>query len=337
MTGKRKSVSAPRKRRTVRAAILRRRLHRRMLAQGLVLAKFLCGFVLLAGAIVGGAAGLSAMDRYAHRLGPAAGPVRYTIQLDSIPFWMPDTLGRHILEFITPQKMDFSDPDLCRVIHEKAEKNPWIARVMEVRRVRLSVCQGVVRVRAVYRQPVAKVSRNGRMYPVDNEGVVLPFSQTPRYAAQDADGVKYYLHRDAVPRHLRAIPIHYIVIEGVEAPPPPVGSPWPGDDLREGLRLVRLIQTRSYANQVAVVDVRNHDRRISESEPELCLYARQGRGKTTEIRFGRFPHPDGGDWVISPARKMRYLDDYVQDQDGRLAGVHRYIDLRFDELRVSLN
>ena len=305
--------------------------------RGQVLAKMLCWFVFLVAIIVGGAATLTALERYAHGGQYAAGPVKYTLELDPTPSWMPATLGRCILADVTPVNLSFDDPSLCREIHEKLVKNPWVSQVTAVRRVRTGATEGVVRVQATYRQPIARVAREGRIYHVDNEGVVLPYSQTPKFAAQDSSGVTYFLQREGVPANLRPIRIHYITVEGVEAPPPGVGKPWPGDDLVEGLRLVRLLSTRPYANQISVVDVRNHRRRISESEPEMCVYAQQGHGKSTEIRFGRFPHPEGGDWVISPARKMQYLDDYVNDQNGRLAGVHSYIDVRFDELRISLN
>lgn len=323
--------------RTARLTVVRAWIRDRFASRGEVMSKLVCWIVFLAAVTVGGAAGLTALQRYAHGAQYAEGPVKYTVRLESPPEWMPATLGRGILEDVTPQGLAFGDPTLCRTISDKARKSPWVAGVTEIRRERLSATEGMVHVRAKYRQPIARVARRGRVYYVDDQGVVLPYSQTPKFAAKDADGVKYYLHRDAVPANLTAIRIHYIALEGVEAAPPGVGGQWQGADLAQGLRLIRLLSTRTYANQVSVVDVRNHARRISESEPELCIYAQQGHGKATQIRFGRFPHPDGGDWVISPARKMRYLDDYVHDQNGRLAGVHSYIDVRYDELRISLN
>ncbi|MBN1554407.1 MAG: hypothetical protein JXA11_06655 [Phycisphaerae bacterium] len=337
MARKRKNTSATKTPRTARFEGMRNWIRDRFAARGQVTAKVICWFVFLAAILVGGAAGLTAVNRYAHQTLRAEGPVKYTVKLDAVPEWMPATLGRMILADVTPREVDFDDPALGRVIYEQAIRNPWIAQVEEVRRERLSATEAVIRVRAQYRQPIARVSREGRMYYVDGRGVILPYSQTPKFAVKDGDDVKYFVHRDAVPSHLMPIRIHYIAVEGVEAPPPAVGQAWEGEDLAQGLRLVRLLGTRPWANQISVVDARNHARRISESEPELCIYAQQGRGKPTEIRFGRFPHPDGGDWVISPARKMRYLDDYVQDQNGRLAGIHSYIDVRFDELRVSLN
>jgi hypothetical protein len=312
-------------------------LRRHLAGGGRRIGRALGWVVILSIVVVGAAASLKAMEKFLRIKRASAAPIQYYLELRELPAWMPQTLARLVLADMTPSHTPYEDPDLCRKVHEAAKANPWVAEVLEVRRVRLEDHRAVVRVWARYRQPIARVAWRGRSYFVDAESYVLPYNQTPRWAAQDADGVRYYLHQDSVPRNLRGLPIHYMVVEGVQAAPPSVGRHWAGDDLTAGLRLVQLINTRTYANQITVVDVRNHAKRISESDPELYLYAQQGRCRPTEIRFGRFPYSDGGDWVISPDRKMKYLDDYVVDQNGRLAGVHSYIDVRFDELRVSLN
>ena len=94
--------------------------------------------------------------------------------------------------------------------------------------------------------------------------------------------------------------------------------------------------TKPYANQITVVDVRNYGSRISPDEPQLRMYAQVGGGGVTDIRFGHFSAGRGGDYNVAQTRKMSYLDDYVSRQKGRLAGVHSYLDLRYDELHVSL-
>jgi hypothetical protein len=136
-------------------------------------------------------------------------------------------------------------------------------------------------------------------------------------------------------RDAAARAIHYVLIEGVQSPAPPVGQKWPGADLAAGLKLAVLVAGRPWANQVSAIDVRNHANRISREEPQLRLFAQVHKGKTTDIRFGRFPHP-GADFVVSPARKLSYLDEYVARHGGRLAGLHEYLDLRYDDLHVSL-
>ncbi len=293
--------------------------------------------VMISAAAVGVAAGMSAMERSVLHRRASAGAVRYHLELLDIPAWMPPSLRQYVLAGVTPNRVAFEDEGLCRDVYQLAAKNPWVAAVQEVCRVRLGPLRGVVRVRASYRRPTAKVSYQNRIYFVDAEGVVLPYEQVPRWEAWDGDIRRCYMTRDSVPHTLKPRRKHYILIEGVQTVPPVASQVWDADDLATGLRLIKLLSTRRYADQVTVVDVRNHARKISETEPELRMYAQQARGRPTDIRFGRFPHPDGGDWVISPDQKMKYLDDYVSDQGGRLAGVHRYIDVRYDELRLSLN
>ena len=130
-------------------------------------------------------------------------------------------------------------------------------------------------------------------------------------------------------------PVHYFRIDGASESTMRIGDTWPGEDVAAGLRLISLLARRPYANQVSVVDVRNYEGRISSEEPHLRLYAQSEQSKATDIRFGRFPRP-GGDFVISPERKMSYLDEYVKRHDGRLAGLNAYLDLRFDQLHVSV-
>ena len=148
-----------------------------------------------------------------------------------------------------------------------------------------------------------------------------------------------YLCQAEVPAAWRraARRIHYVVIDGVRTPPPSPGGKWIADDLAAGVQLVQLVRRRRYYAQITVVDVRNHAQRITRNEPELRLFAQIGRGRPTDIRFGRFPAPGGGDYVVSPRRKMSYLDRYAAGHAGRLAGINSYLDLRFDELHVSIN
>jgi hypothetical protein len=277
MARTRKKSSSTRGSRIARLTAVRDWFREHVASRGQVTARFVCWFVLLAAVVVGGAAALTALQRYAEGAQFVGGPVKYTVQLESTPAWMPATLCRYVLEDATPRNLSFDDPSLCRAVHDQAAQSPWIEKITEIRRVRQSATRGVVTVRAQYRQPVARVAREGRVYYVDAEGVVLPYSQTPKFASKDANGVKYFIQREGVPANFTPIRIHYIAIEGVEAPPPTVGDKWSGADLAQGLRLVKLLSTRPYANQISVVDVRNHERRISESEPELWVFSDEGR------------------------------------------------------------
>jgi hypothetical protein len=66
------------------------------------------------------------------------------------------------------------------------------------------------------------------------------------------------------------------------------------------------------------------------------MTAQNSDGQSTDIKFGRFPIIEGGDPDIPTQRKISYLDAYYADH-GRLAGLNRYLDLRYDQLHVSVN
>jgi hypothetical protein len=263
---------------------------------------------------------------------------RVTVVLQDVPPWMPGALARQIGEELildTP----YLDESLTRRVFERAGANPWVAEVRAVTKSRKNHEFGVVTVKASYRRPVAVVqTETGRFLPVDAVGVRLPAAQLPRYFMRNADGTpgECFVDYGDMPHRNRLERLHYVVIQGVSQPPPPPGQVWPGDDIQAGLKLVELVSTRSYCNQITVVDVRNHGGRISRYEPNLLMYAQVDRGSATRIKFGRFPRPDG-DYVVLPERKMKYLDDYVNLFNGQLAGIHREIDLRRDALSHSSN
>jgi len=296
--------------------------------------------VLLAAATV---LGLKALEYRVLEGHNSTGSSDFRIRLVDRPSWMPATLSEHIAEGLAACGGAFYDERLVESVHALGQADPWIRRVVQVRKKRAEgPMLGAVEVRAEYRQPIARVLYNGQSYYVDAEGVRLPTAQIPQWVValgETPDSPPRqvcYLDNGEVPPGVPASPIHYIVIDGVAEPPCGAGQRWPGDDLVEGLRLVQLIRRRPYANQITVVDVRNHGSRISRSEPQLRMFAQVGHSRRTDIRFGRFP-VDAGDYIVSPERKMSYLDIYADENNGLLAGRNDYIDLRYDELHVSIN
>lgn len=316
-------------------------LRQRLAAVGRSKAARVLLIVLLAGSFAGGGlCGLASLEDHIHTRRASQNDIRFTVRLENIPAWVPPTLARLVTrELIPPRGMDFEDPALCRRIYDQAHRAAWLVDVASVRRVRTGPDTGRVDVTATFRRPVARVRYQQQSWFVDTRGVILPPREVPRWAARTHPGgpIRYYISDDAAAPRSRVVPIHYILIDGVRTPPPSVGQPWDAPDLQAGIRLVNLVNQKDWANQITVVDVRNFDRRVTASEPELRMYAQTGQGHATDIRFGRFPHPGGGDWVISPARKLEYLDQYASDHGGRLAGINSYIDVRYDELRVSIH
>jgi len=288
---------------------------------------------------------LKAMELRVLRGGFAGPTMPVEVVLVDRPVWMPAAVAAQIAKSITPPGADYHDPRLTKEIYSLAEANAWIRRVRRVSKHKIAGRPaGLVRISAEFRKPLARVSVSaGRFIYVDAEGVRLPARQVGQWVVsipgRNGSPARQvcYLRRADVRPGLRADRIHYIVISGVDpagGDAPNAGRRWQADDLADGLKLVGLIYTRPYANQITVVDVSNHRGRNDPSGPGLLMYAQMRRGRATQIRWGRFP-AGPGDYNVSPERKMSYLDKYYADH-GRLAGLHSYLDLRYDNLHVSI-
>ena len=305
---------------------------------------------LLVGLGLAVVAGMKVLERHVLE-GPTGGkPRAVRVIFSRRPAWMPTELERRIAEALVPPAERLDAARLARDVHAAALRNPWIARLDHVLRRRgKDPAVPVVEVSCRFRKPLARVWLGTEPAYVDREGVRLPGEDVPKWMVLSgagapafarngsaAPGSPYFIAHSDVPPAYRPLEVHYVNILGVRTDPPTVGGRWDGDDLAAGLRLIELLAGRSYANQISAVDVRNHGGRISRSEPFLRMYAQLGQANPTDIRFGRFPAGEG-DYVVPPERKLSYLDAYCEDHDGRLAGLNRYLDLRYDELHISLN
>ncbi|MCJ7543340.1 MAG: hypothetical protein MUP47_02050 [Phycisphaerae bacterium] len=304
----------------------------------------------LAAVVAGAWVGLKRLERYAvGRGGGAAGEITTVrVAFTARPEWMPLGLARDIAQAMVPPRAKFTAQDLSGSIYRLAADNPHVA---EVRRVTWhggdQPGMAVVEIDCRFRMPIARVELSNSAWGyayVDREGFRLPEADVPQWviqlaptAAQPKGATYFFRDGDLLPTGAQVQALHYITIRGAAAPAPEVGQQWPGQDIQDGLRLVALVLTRSYANQVTTVDVRNHDGRISRSQPHLRMYAQVGEGSVTDIRFGRFPTPGGGDYEVAPEIKMSHLDDYFLDHGKRLAGLNSYIDLQYDQLIYSVN
>lgn len=300
--------------------------------------------IVLAGAVIGVAVGMTRLeDRVlAGKAGPV--PVAIGVVLAEVPDWMPQELGQQIARSLVPAKASYNDPKLAEKIHEQANQCPWISRVKMISKCMSSDPRmGQVIVKAEYRQPVARVrTAEGVMVYVDRDGVRVDEKLVPQFMVLVADEAKHermlcFVDRKQAPP--RAVEIHYVEVQmagDLDPAPPDLGQKWNSPALMEGLRLVELINAKPWYNQIRAVDVRNFGGRINKKESFLRMVAQVEKGSPTEIRFGRFPDP-AGDYEVTPDRKLSYLDAYAADHGGLLAGKNQYLDLRYDELHVSLN
>ncbi len=265
-----------------------------------------------------------------------------------VPAWMPNytcqMISRSVMEF--PEKVNFQSSTLCRNIANKLMLNPWILRIEKVWRERRGA-KGVVYVKAVYRCPLVKVIRGTQEIYVADDGMVLPESEVPKWVAKVAGRLRYYVHPSEVPTGFTRLQNFFIAVQGVQTPPSQPGQTWLAEDLHAGIRLAKLLcwkpdptdenpdncKLRSYYRQLSLIDVSNYARRIDANGAELVFYAQEARTRPTKILFGRFPHPDGGDYVIAPKEKMAQLDGIAGKFDGQIAGTYQQIDLRYDPPR----
>lgn len=308
--------------------------------------------------VLAGTLALRAADRHIQRQLSAIPTRSFSVEFTERPQWMPDRLANGIARSVVPADANYFDEHLARKVRRRAQTNPWVA---DVRLVRKEWIRRPDEARLIldveFRKPVARLNVAGRYVYLDARGVRLPTEEVPAYEAdvRCSDGQVrrfWFTSRYEAPPGVTLRRIHYPEIHGADAPAPPAGVAWGsaahmdaigpaaqtsvsgGKDVLDALRLITLLKDRPWRDEITVIDVRNHGERISRTEPELRMYASRGEEGVTDIRFGAFPQP-GGDYVVSPERKLSYLDSYYQDH-GRLAG-KRYLDLRHDHLYVSLN
>ncbi len=292
-------------------------------------------------------AGFWAIEEVALRSQGRQGTEVFAVKIIDRPDWMPDSLARKIVADILPDGLDYYDDTLSEQVYALAVRHPWISNVESVLKRRTPDGEkAYVELRAKFRQPIAKAGARGRYSFIDVDGARLPDSaespQVPRYVLaaslgdSEATGKEiYYADQALLPANGVHKKIRYIIIDGVAGLAPLPGELWAGKDLADGLKLLKLLLARSYADQITVIDVTNHSGRVSKSVSEITIHAQVGRSRATEIRFGRFPTT--GDWVVGPREKLANLDEYVRSNNGQLAGVNEYLDLRYDEMHVSIN
>ena len=247
------------------------------------------------------------------QVGAPSGPLR--VALVNKPVWMSDYLAQEIAATVPKNSSSAFDHDLLVDTVNKLQKNPWVAKVRQVRRVYGAQPGDTLEVDCDYRAPIAVVKWGEYYWLVDNDGVILP----EQFTAANLEKVTVGSDRRTSIR----------IIDGVTQPPPEPGKKWAGGDLAAGLELVKLFYGKLFLDEVVAVDVSNFGGRIKRADPQLVLQTRYG----TQIWWGRPLNTKDFFVEVTAARKLEILRAVVQ-QHGRIDANQAYVDVRYDDYLV---
>jgi len=231
------------------------------------------------------------------------------------PHWMSDFLVQRIAETARPpgaQGRSVFDRQLLIDARAALEKNPWIAKVRDVRRAYANGPGDVLEIDCDYRAPVALVKWGDYYSLVDQGGVKLP----EQYEARD------------VPKIVRIENgrVDIRIIEGVKRPPPFPGKKWAGDDLEAGLEMISVLSDKPYATEILKIDVSGVNG--GRGDPQVVLVTKFG----TRILWGRVPSAKDSFVEVDAAKKLDRLRA-LHTQYGRVdAGKTSGLDIRFDKI-----
>ncbi|TWT45351.1 hypothetical protein RAS1_17740 [Phycisphaerae bacterium RAS1] len=257
-----------------------------------VAARRLLVALLWLGGIGGSVYGLTALAPYSLA---TQGGEDWRVEWENPPAWADAS----VRDLVTAQVgavagVGRGDPRLCALVAEQLKSSPWIAEVQRISKR----ADGVVRVRATMRPRLADAKGlaiyRGRAYRIDDTGVRLP----DECDLADLDRSRTW-----------------ILIQGIQAPPPEIGEVWRGDDLQAGIKLVRFLNSRSspLLPSIRAIDVGNYDWKEDRFGGRLRLMTLHPR---TIIHWGQ---PPGEEYDMeSPAdQKLQWLVRIFEKHGGQ--------------------
>lgn len=249
-------------------------------------------FALAVGLVIGWRYGERYLLNYAkqHQAGPVTAA---DVELTDAPAWMSEGVRDQIRQVaaarIDPDPMDGKS---LRDAAEALRENAWVRGVNQVARR----SGGHVLVSARYRQPVAVVESMDGYHLVDAQGVCLP-GLYQRYEVK---------------------PMALVTMVGVSSPPPAhAGQVWPGEEVRAGLSLLKLLAREPYLNKIRTFDLGQRDAR---GRLKLVLHTQDGT-----VYWGL---PPGEENAIEPdaQQKLGWLRKLAQ-RDASLSSGGNIIDI----------
>ncbi|MEK6676644.1 MAG: hypothetical protein AABZ47_13450 [Planctomycetota bacterium] len=162
-------------------------------------------------------------------------------------------LHNHIAETLSDR---WTDPDLPRRMAGALMESGWVSNVDHVRRMP----DGRFLIKCMYRLPTARVRHGNGWILLDSQGFRLPGVYTDASQWRQIQGL-------------------------AEATPQP-GKPWLGDDVLAAIRVLRAIETETFAEQIRAVNVENYKGRRDKWRSHVELVTDQPDGR---IRWGSAP------------------------------------------------
>ena len=226
--------------------------------------------------------------------------VKLSVRLANSPLWLPNDLYREIC-YSAQIRADnlLLDKTLTQQWFANLRSNPWVKSVNKIHKH----YDGLVEIDCEIREPIASVKKNGKLFYVDLEGVLLP---------------AHHINK------------HLVRLRGADSSLPEPGQAITSPQLIAGIEVLQLIrhvderlspQNRLWS-ELASLDVANFEGRLDPAKSQLTLYT---KGKTP-VRWGA---PVGKSLAYYEAEEKIKLDTlYRQFKHTGSLDRYQYVELR---------
>ncbi|MBI1825401.1 MAG: hypothetical protein HY287_05560 [Planctomycetes bacterium] len=217
---------------------------------------FVVSIVTVGGALFGGSIALARISDHVNEL-ILADRAGATLQFTGLPESLLVLAAADLQDAVGDLRTRrWTDADLCEVMANRLTQSSWVKSIRAVRRTG----DGRFEISAIYRSPVAAIQRGEEFFLVDAEGVRLPGVYTFNAS--------------------------WKVLRGVASVPPTAGKIWDGGDLQAGLKLLRILATESFFDQITGILVDNFGGRSDPRGSHIELLTDRHGGR---IRWGSAP------------------------------------------------
>lgn len=241
--------------------------------------------------LLGTACGVSVWGLNRHQqeqLRTSADQAPLSFVLPGVPSGMDELVLADLAEF---RDIPWASEGLCGLVWAQLDRSPWVQTVE-----RVSTAEpGVIVATCTYRQPIALVQQQEYFFMVDEYGIRLP----GQYGYQPG----------------------WPLIQGVEQGLPQAGEVWPGEDIAAGLRLVNLLLSKPYREQVVAVLLHNYGGR---RDPARCHVELVTDRNASRILWGSAPGEELEE--NTAAQKLSILFGNYREH-GRIDAYHPTIDI----------